>query len=91
MPVECYEILHAGEGPRGRLIPVIRRPGNAVTEYAEEAARWLDVRQGLEQGWSELGHRNVHHIEVVGHPWHPGPLRFAVRCEVVRRYTASEA
>lgn len=92
MSVVCYEIMHSGEGPRGKKVSVEQRPGRSANDYAEEAAHNLDSDEAFREGWDDtdqgLFHGGSHVIEVVDHPWHPEPVRFCVKCQVVRRYEA---
>lgn len=92
--VVCYVITHAGEGDRGKKIPFYQVGGKSANDYAEEAAHVLDNEDMRQQGAGDADvgawHVGSHVIEVVGHPWHPDPLRFRVRCEVIRRYEATK-
>jgi hypothetical protein len=86
----CYEILHSGEGPRGRSVDVMGR-GRPGEWYAGQAAEyfddvWLRSMDGDPEDLASLD-GGINHIEVC----YPGrePERFVVRCRIVRVYEAT--
>jgi hypothetical protein len=91
--VECYAITHAGEGERGRKVEVLGSPHESAPWFAQEAADYFDGQEMHEQRIydEDVGafHGGSQVIEVADHPKEAGPVRFSVRCEVVRKYDAT--
>lgn len=94
----CYAITHAGEGERGESVEIQDR--NLLPEQCtERAARHFDDEEMWQGRWELLavggfdvgafdGTSRI--VEVVGCPFHPEPIRFRVRYEVVRKYEAEK-
>jgi hypothetical protein len=82
---QCWELLHGGEGPRGRDVVVIGLPKSAKTA-AEEAAEYFDAIEDREQPGVDLD-GTEQFIEV---DTSEGPKRFSVVTEVVRKHEARE-
>jgi hypothetical protein len=87
----CYAITHAGEGERGESVE-IKDKWLLPRECAEHAARHFNDLEMIQNDWTieniGLFNSTSSIIEVVGYPFHPEPIRFRVRCEVVREYEA---
>jgi hypothetical protein len=82
----CYEILHAGEGPRERSVEII---SNHLSTYtcAEMAADYFDDIEKLRDDFADSDLDGTSQVIEVDH--HTGEtLRFHVSCTVVRRYDA---
>ena len=89
---ECYQLLHGGEGPRGERVTVL---GCGVWYDAEEAARHAaeyfdDEEMRRERMFHDDFDDGFQTVEVCEDRSDcPGRI-FEVRCEVVRKYTATE-
>jgi hypothetical protein len=90
MTFHVYELLHAGEGPRGRMIEILncRSEAEAACLASEDFDQDDDRQQRIYDG-------HDHHdgcsrvVEVVAEGTDgKSPARFRVRCRVVRRYEA---
>jgi hypothetical protein len=82
----CYEILHAGEGPRGRSVEIVG--SHLLPIYcAERAADYFD---DIEKRRDDLANSDLDGThQVIEVDYHNGEtLRFRVSCTVVRRYDA---
>ena len=80
---KCYELLHAGEGPRGRSVDVMLPHYAAPREAAEEAADYFEDLDMIESGYGATEADGTdRYIEV------EGAGSFMVVCEVVRKYHA---
>jgi hypothetical protein len=85
MKWRCYQLLHAGEGPRGDYVDV--EPFDYDRdEAAEEAAELFDNQDIAKQcGGNDMCHGSVHYIEVVCDEGRS--TKHEVLCEVKRHYT----
>lgn len=85
-PIICYEILHDGEGERGKRVEMLGTY-SSVAKVAEDAAEYFQDIEASQNGLddSDLDRTSVV-IEVDG--WPGGTRRFRVACRVRREYTA---
>lgn len=88
--VVCYQITHDGEGERGDKVEFVPRAAQGTHWYAQQAADYFHGQEARQEGWGDEENGAFHGtsmvIEVTGHPWHPEPVRYRVRCQVVRQY-----
>ncbi len=86
----CWELLHSGEGPRGRSVVAMGMGRLTASEAAQEAAGCFDDAEAIFERWDNGEAARAfdgaeRYIEV---ETSAGVERFTVVCEVVRRYHA---
>lgn len=88
---ECWEILHDGEGPRGRRIVVNSiHPLRTPEEAAEAAAEDLHDREARQEGYDCPACAFDGSSQVIEVETEQGPQCFRVRCRVKVEYEATK-
>lgn len=84
---KCYEIMHAGEGPRGTSVVILAAPGRDPAEIAKEAGEYFDDVELRRTGWDPADLEDAErYIEVTA-----GSASFGIHrvsFELVRKYQA---